>query len=99
MGSGFSKMKKQARLMQEQFAEMQASLESTLIEGLSAQGLVSVILNGEKKLQKIVIKPECLTDVEALQDLILEAHTDAFEKLKTIEANLQQKKNIPFSFP
>ncbi len=81
MGSGFSKMKKQARMMQEQISQMRNNLQNTQIEGSSGNGLVTVMLNGEKELKKIVIKPECLSDVEALQDLIVAAFENASQKV------------------
>jgi hypothetical protein len=82
MGSGFSKMKKQAKLMQDQFSQMQNKLETTLVEGSVGNGLVTVTLNGAKELKKIVIKPECVSDVEGLQDLILGAFENAASKLE-----------------
>lgn len=81
MGNGFSKMKKQARMMQEQLGQMRDNLQNLMIEGSSGQGLVTVTLNGEKELKKIAIKPECLSDVEALQDLIVAAFQDAAKKV------------------
>ena len=83
MGSGFSKMKKQARMMQEQMNQMKQTMQHTLMEGSAGNGLVTVTLNGEKELKKIVIKPECITDIEGLQDLILAAFDDASKKLST----------------
>ena len=92
MGSGFSKMKKQARMMQEQISQMRNNLQNTQIEGSSGNGLVTVLLNGEKELKKIVIKPECLSDVEALQDLIVAAFENASQKV-----DAQQPSNsMPF---
>ncbi len=84
MGSGFSKMKKQARLMQEKFSQVQENLEATLVEGSAGNGLVTVTLNGGKELKKIAIKPECVNkdDIEGLQDLILGAFEDAASKLE-----------------
>ncbi len=80
MGSGFSKMKKQARLMQEQFSQAKTKMETTFVEGSAGNGLVKVTLNGSKELKKIVISPECVADVEALQDLIVAAFADASAK-------------------
>ena len=82
MGSGFSKMKKQAKLMQEQLAQAKNKMESTEVQGSAGNGLVTVTLNGSKELKKISIKPECATDVEGLQDLILAAFEDAASKLE-----------------
>ena len=82
MGSGFSKMKKQARMMQEQMNQMRGQLQNTLIEGSAGNGLVKVTLDGEKELKKIVIQPECLSDAEGLQDLIVAAFEDASKRLE-----------------
>lgn len=86
MGSGFSKMKKQARMMQEQISQLKGNLQNTLIEGASGAGLVTITLNGEKELKKILIKPECLTDVEGLQDLIIAAFQDASRKVDATQS-------------
>jgi DNA-binding YbaB/EbfC family protein len=82
MGSGFSKMKKQMRMMQDQMGHVKEKLQSTLVQGTAGNGLVTVTLNGEKELKKIVIKPECVSDIEGLQDLILAAFEDASAKLE-----------------
>lgn len=92
MGSGFSKMKKQARMMQEQFHQMQDTLKNTLIEGTAGNGLVQVTLSGDKELKKIMIKPECTSDLEGLQDLILAAFADAYAKLER-----QSSSSMPFN--
>lgn len=94
MGSGFSKMKKQARLMQEQFSQMKNDLSNKLVDGQAGGGLVTVTLNGEKQLKKISIKPECVSDIEGLQDLIIGAFEDASSKLEKEHSSLG---GLPFS--
>lgn len=94
MGSGFSKMKKQARLMQEQFSQVKNTMGNTLVEGSAGNGLVKLTLNGSKDLKKIVIQPEALSDVEGLQDLILGAFEEASSKLESHNQNLPGK--VPF---
>jgi DNA-binding YbaB/EbfC family protein len=81
MGSGFSRMKKQAKMMQAQVGQMREQMAHKVAEGTAGNGLVKVVLNGEKELKSIVIKPECTTDVEGLQDLIVAAFQDAAKKL------------------
>lgn len=83
MGSGYSKMKKQAKMMQQQLESMRTEMKSKLILGTSGNGLVTVTMNGDKELQKIEIKPECVdpNDLEGLQDLIQAACSDAYQKL------------------
>ncbi|MCI0382734.1 MAG: YbaB/EbfC family nucleoid-associated protein [Chlamydiae bacterium] len=96
MGSGFSKMKKQARMMQEQYEKMREEMQKIQVVGTSGNGLVSITLNGEKEIKKLHIKPECIdpNDPEGLQDLIIAAHSDACRKLDQ-EGNLG--KSFPFS--
>lgn len=90
MGSGFSKMKKQARMMQEQFSQMRDQLSSKLVEGSAGNGLVTVTLTGEKNLKTIAIRPECVNpnDIEGLQDLIVAAFEDAAKKIDSEDKTL-----------
>jgi nucleoid-associated protein EbfC len=82
MGSGFSKMKKQARQMEQQMEAMKEELKSKSFIGTSGNGLVTVTVNGEKALTALKIKPECVdpSDVEGLEDLITAAFSEAFTK-------------------
>ena len=100
MGSGFSKQKKQMKLMQDQFSKMQEEMENTVVEGSSGNGLVTVKLNGAKLLKEIVIKPECVDpeDVEGLQDLIQAAFENASKQLEEKEEgfSLPPGINLPF---
>ena len=88
MGSGFLKKKKQAKMMQAQFSNMQEELSQKLdqleVTGTSGNGLVEITLNGSNEMKKIRIKPECADpeDIEGLEALIKAAYNDACEKLK-----------------
>lgn len=83
MGSGFSKMKKQAKLMEQQLEMMRNEMKNKSVSGTSGNGLVTVTLNGDKEMQSIIIKPDCVdpNDLEGLQDLIKAACEDAYQKL------------------
>ena len=83
MGSGYSKMKKQAKLFEQQFETARNELKTKIVTGTSGNGLVTVTVNGEKELQSIIIKPECvdLADLEGLQDLIKAACENAYQQL------------------
>lgn len=83
MGSGFAKMKKQARAMQEKYEKLREDLKNTEAVGTSGNGLVTITLNGEKEMKKVQIKPECVdpSDIEGLEDLIKAAYNDASKKI------------------
>jgi DNA-binding YbaB/EbfC family protein len=82
MGSGYAKMKKQRRAMEEQFSKMQEEMQKAEHEGVAGNGLVRIVLTGEKKVKSIKIDPKCVdpTDVEGLEDLIVAAYGNAYEK-------------------
>ncbi len=84
MGSGFSKLKKQAKQFEAQYEKMREELKTQEIVGTAGNGLVTIILSGDHALKKIEIKPACVdpTDVEGLQDLIKAAFEDAHRKLE-----------------
>jgi len=88
MGSGFLKKKKQAKMMHEQFSQMQESLNQKLealeVTGQAGNGLVEITLNGSNEMLKLRIKPECVDkdDIGGLETLIKAAYNDACEKLK-----------------
>jgi nucleoid-associated protein EbfC len=96
MGSGFSKMKKQAKLMEQQLETMRSEMKNKQHTGVSGNGLVTVTINGEKEILSIKIKPECVdvNDLEGLQDLIKAACEDAYGKVAG-DSNLP---NLPFGF-
>ncbi len=102
MGQGFSKMKKQARKLQEQFSQIQEEMKNLRVDGSAGNGLVKVTLNGDRELISIKINPECVDkdDVEALEDLISAAFSDAGSKVeeKNPSSELDGLGSLPFSF-
>ena len=88
MGNSFSKMKKQARQLQQQLEKMQQEMQDLEVTGSAGNGLVKIVLRGDNILKKISIKPECIDpeDPEGLEDLIQAAFEDA-------QTQLQQKSN------
>jgi hypothetical protein len=103
MGSGFSKMKKQAKLMEQQLETMRNEMNNKQVTGVSGNGLVTVTMNGEKELLEIKIKPECVdsSDLEGLQDLIKAACDDAYQKIAQDSSggpSLPGGMSLPFGF-
>lgn len=84
MGSGFSKKKKQAKALAQQFEKLQEEMKNIQAEGSAGNGLVTVTLNGDHELVNISIKPDCVDpeDVEGLEDLIRAAFAEASKKIK-----------------
>ncbi len=80
-------MMKQAQEMQERLQQQMTELR---VEASAGGGMVTVVVNGHRHLQSIVIDPEVVSkeDVGMLQDLILAAVNDAFRK---VDAELQQR--------
>lgn len=98
MGSGYSKMKKQARQFQEQMSKMQEEMENLEVNGTAGNGLVAVTLSGDHKLKTIQIKPECVDpdDIEGLEDLIKAAFNDASAKLQEMSPGSSLLDSLPF---
>jgi nucleoid-associated protein EbfC len=96
MGSGFSKMKKQAKLFEAQYGKIQEEMRQLQVSGSAGNGLVTLVLNGEHQMKELKIKPDCndRNDPEGLQDLIMAAYNDAAEK---VAAQSQQNSgSLPF---
>ncbi len=80
--NNMNQMMKQVKKMQEQMMKAQEELGAKTIEGTAGGGVVTVSINGHKKLLDIKIKPEAVDpeDIEMLQDLVLTAVNDALTK-------------------
>jgi hypothetical protein len=75
-----TQMMKQAQEMQERLKQQMNELS---VEATAGGGMVRVVVNGHKHLQKLQIDPEVVSkdDVEMLQDLITAAVNDAHRKV------------------
>jgi DNA-binding YbaB/EbfC family protein len=73
-------MMKQAQQLQER---LQKEMSTIQVEGAAGGGLVTVVVNGHKHVQRLTIDPEAVSrdDVEMLQDLIVAAVNDALRKV------------------
>ena len=93
-GMNMQAMMKQAQKLQEQMVKAQEELESSEIEGSSGGGLVTVTMNGKKKMTALSLKAEAVDpdDTEMLEDLIIAAYNDAYEKAEQLEAELMPMK-------
>jgi nucleoid-associated protein EbfC len=78
-------MMKQAQQMQER---LQQQMAETHVEATAGGGMVTVVMNGNKQVERITLDPDVVSkdDVEMLQDLLVaaiaEAHRKAEEAMK-----------------
>lgn len=81
-----NQMMKQVKKMQEQMLKAQEELANKTVEGSAGGGVVTVQVNGHKKVLNLTIKPEAVDpdDVEMLQDLVLTAVNDALTKAEEL---------------
>jgi len=89
-GMNMQAMMKQAQKLQEQMQKAQEELEESEVEGTAGGELVTVTLNGKKRLLAVNIAPEAIDpdDIEMLEDLIIAAYNDAYEQAEELEREL-----------
>ena len=97
-------MLKKIRKMQEDIKKDQAEINASTFYGQAGGSVVKVAVKGTKKVESVEIKKDefDLADVEMLQDLIVAALNDAFNKVdKELEETLgsiTKGMNIPGLF-
>ncbi|MDX5475887.1 MAG: YbaB/EbfC family nucleoid-associated protein [Bacillaceae bacterium] len=80
------KMMKQMQKMQKDMAKAQEELAVKTVEGTAGGGMVTVVVNGQKEVIDVNIKPEVVDpdDIDMLQDLVLAATNDALKKMEDL---------------
>ena len=79
----FNKILEKAKELEKKMRESQDNLKKIEVNGISGGDAVTVLLNGEGEMTKILLSDEVLKeDKEIIQDLIVAAHNDAKNKLK-----------------
>ena len=73
-------MMRQAKEMQDRLQKQMADVR---VEATAGGGMVTVVMNGAKQVQSLVIDPTVVSkdDVEMLQDMIVAALNDAHRKV------------------
>lgn len=81
-GMNQANMIKQAQKMQQDFLRMQKELEEKEFTAKAGGGMVTAVVNGNREVTKIEIKPEAVDpdDVEMLEDLVLAAVNEALRQ-------------------
>ena len=85
MKGGMGNLMKQAQKMQENMQKMQEEIANLEVQGQSGGGMVTVQLNGQNEVKRIVIDDSLLgEDRDMLEDMIAAAVNDAVHKVKQV---------------
>ena len=79
---GLGNIMKEAQKLQAQMAAMQEEVAKRKVEATAGGGMVTVVMNGNKQVERITLDPSVVSkeDVEMLQDLLVAALADAHRK-------------------
>ena len=83
-GMNMNSLMKQAKQMQRQMEDLQASLEDKTLEVTAGGGAVKVVINGKKQIKELEISRDVVDpdDIEMLQDLITGAVNEAIRQME-----------------
>ncbi len=75
--------------IQEKMTEMKQSMDNVQAQGKAGGDMVVVTVHGDGKISQIDINPNLLNpdEVEVLQDLLMAAFNNAYEKLEQLKAD------------
>ncbi|MFA6099564.1 MAG: YbaB/EbfC family nucleoid-associated protein [Patescibacteria group bacterium] len=79
----FNKLK-QFQDLRSRAKQIQNTLEKEVIEGSAGWGKVKITMNGNQRVNSVVLADDVMGDKAKLQDLIKEAANDAAEKLQKV---------------
>ncbi|MDW7729358.1 MAG: YbaB/EbfC family nucleoid-associated protein [Bacillota bacterium] len=90
---GMAKMMKQLQKAQAEMSRMQEEIAQKTVESSSGGGAVRVTANGQKQLISLQIEPEALGEdnKEMLEDMIIAAVNEAFNRVDEMVASEMQK--------
>jgi DNA-binding YbaB/EbfC family protein len=82
----FMGMMKQAAQLQSKMQELQAELDTIVVEGTAGGGMLTVRLSAKGDLKGVTVDPSLLKpeEKEILEDLLVAAHADARRKAETV---------------
>ena len=80
----FSKILDKAKELEIKMKESQEKIKNIKVEGVSGANSVKIIIDGSGEMQKIEISDEILKEEKSvIEDLIVAAHNNAKEQLKS----------------
>ena len=96
----FSKILDKAKELENKMKESQEKIKSIKVEGISGSNSVKVTLNGDGEMIGIFISEDIMKEDKSLiEDLIVAAHNNAKEKLKSKTSEEISKVTGGFGIP
>ena len=93
-------MMKQAQELQKKMAEAQNKLNEIEVEGTSGGGDVKMVLNGDGEIQSLFISDKLFKEDKSLiEDLVIAAHNNAKNNLKSKTSDELSKVTGGFGIP
>ena len=96
----FTKIMDKAKELEAKMKESQENIKKIKVEGISGANSVKVILDGEGNMQKIEISDKIFKESKTIvEDLIVAAHNNAKDQLKTKTTEEISKATGGFGIP
>ena len=96
----FSKILDKAKELENKMRESQEKIKNIRVEGISGSDSIKVTLDGEGEMIKIEISDEILKEEKGIiEDLIIAAHNNAKQKLKSKTSEEISKAAGGFNIP
>ena len=100
MMTDFSKILNKAKELEAKMKESQEKIKNIEVEGTSGANSVKVKLNGDGEMIKLEISPETIKEEKSIiEDLIVAAHNNAKDQLKTKTSEEISKATGEFGIP
>lgn len=96
-GANMNQLLRQAQKMQADMEKTQADIEAKEFDVTTGGGAVIITMNGKKKVKAVKINPDVVDkdDVEMLEDLILTALNEAYQKAEELVEKEMGRYNVP----
>ena len=96
----FSKILDKAKELENKMKESQEKIKTIKAEGVSGSNSIKVTLNGDGEMESIEISKDIMNEDKAvIEDLIIAAHNNAKEKLKSKTSEEISKVTGGFGIP
>ena len=96
----FSKIIEKAKEIENKVKESQQKIKNIKAEGVSGGGSVKIILNGDGEIEKLQLSDQLLKeDKNFIEDLIIAAHNNARNNLKSKTSDELSKVTGGFGIP